>query len=491
MKMKFRRALSIVLTLLMIFGCAAIPVFAEDEPAPSEEEVTDPGNYGLLVIGDSIGRGCGAEGFYLDRDGNPLPDGENGGQYDEFDMRNVKGSYATTIAEQLGYEMPYYMTDQEGNFWPLCYPGMTTSVMIDLMGIEDDYDDVSLNYTNYDWMLAYFGSEEYSKDGVRDDDTKAAVLEEFGALGQVGAVDQLAKRSSLIVVELGMCDIFYRAYRKAMGGAMFADGLNFDFSDTSALVELVKIAIEQMRFGMDYFKTWYPKMIEKLIEWNPDAKILLVGAFNLVNQLRITDDDAIPLGSIISKMTDDMNKSYKKWADKYGDNVIYVDVANTEPLLAENDWSLLGDFLDNSFAGVHPSQEGHDYMARQILGTLEPTDNGKNIVVDLARFKNIDTVYVNGIKVTDYTLDGSILTVPRKTILAMNLTVTAEAEDGTTAMQTYRLSYSRSKGYTAYRLYGTNDVVGTVNKNRFLYKLFKLIIEKISSFFKNLFGKAE
>ena len=486
MKKGFRRPMALLLCLLLAVGCFALPAGAEDD-APAAE------NGGYLVIGDSIARGCGSEGFYLDRDGNPLPEGDEGGQYDEFDMRNVKGAYTTTVAETLGFNMPYYATDPAGNFWPLCYPGMTTSVMMDLMGIEDNYDDVKLDYLNYDWMLAYFGSEAYSKDGLRDDDTKAAVKADtgkFGSLGMVGSIDALAKKASLITVELGMCDVFYRAYRVASEGSMLADGINFDLSDPAGILDIVKIAVSEMRFGFEYWKTWYPVMIEKLIEWNPDATILLVGSFNLVNQLRITDDDAIPLGSIISALTASMNRCYQQWADRYGDNVIYVDVSNTEPLVAEKDWALLGDFIDHSFAGVHPSQYGHDYMARQILSALSPADNGRNIVVDLGRFSHVDNVLVNGVKVSDYSMDGYVLTVPCSHILARNLTVTVRDAFGAVAVQTYRLSYSfRDGGYSAYRVYGTNDVESTVNKNRFLYKLFKQLFEKIVSFFKGLFNK--
>ena len=483
MKKALKHVLSLTLVLLLAVGCCGVcfEALAADEPAE--------GASGYLVIGDSIARGCGAEGFYLDRDGNPLPEGDEGGQYDEFDMRNVKGAYTTEVAEALGYEMPYAMTDPEGNFWPLCYPGMTTSMLMDLMGVEDDFDDVALDYMNYDWMLAYFGSEAYSRDGLKEgDDTKAAVTERFGGLGQVGPIDELVRKSNLITVEIGMCDVFYRAYRVASEGSMLADGINFDLSDPSGMIELVKTAISQMKFGFEYWKTWYPVMIEKLIEWNPDATIVLVGSFNLVNQLRITDDDAIPLGSIISALTSAMNRQYQKWADQFGDNVIYVDISNTEPLVAEKDWALLGDFLEHSFAGVHPSQYGHSYIARQILNALTPTDNGKNIVVDLGRFDKVDYVLLNGVKVSDYSMDGFVLTVPCNTILGCNLTVGVSDENGAMAVQTYKLKYTKD-GYSAHRVYGTNDVADTVSKNRFLYKFFKGILEKIKAFFEKLFNR--
>lgn len=237
--------------------------------------------------------------------------------------------------------------------------------MMDLIGVEDNCDDVKLDYLNYDWMPAYFGDEACSKDGLRDDDTKASVLADtgrFGSLGMVGRIDELAKKASLITVELGMCDIFYRAYRVASNGSMLADGINIDLSDLGGVKELIDIAVAEMRFGFQYWKTWYPVLIEKLIEWNPQTKIVLVGSFNLMNQLLITDDDAISLGSIISALTASMNRQYKKWADAFGENVICADVSNTEPLSAEKDWTLMGDFIDHSFAGVHPSQYGHDHM---------------------------------------------------------------------------------------------------------------------------------
>ena len=483
MTKKITRVLSLALSLLLAFGCFSAAAAAAEEPAAD-------GTDGYLVIGDSIARGCGAEGFYLDRDGNPLPEGDEGGQYDEFDMRNVQGAYTTTVAERLGFNMPYYVTDPTGNFWPLCYPGMTTSVLLDLMGVEDDYDDLKLDYMNYDWMLGYFGSEDYSKDGFRDDDTKAAVkanTEDFGGVGIVGPIDELVKKASLITVEIGMCDVFYRAYRVASEGSMLADGINFDLSDPAGMLDLVKTAISEMKFGFEYWKTWYPVMIRKIIDWNPDATVVLVGAFNLVNQMRITDDDAIPLGSIISAITNNMNDCYKKWAKEFGDNVIYVDIGNTEPLVAEKDWALLGDFIDHSFAGVHPSQYGHDYIARQILGALNKTNNGKNIVVDLGRFSKVDRVLVNGIEVKDYTMDGFVLSIPCSHIFARSLTVSVTDENGATAMQTYRLRYSKADGYTAFRIYGTNNVEEAVNKNRFLLKFFKMLVEKIKALFSKIF----
>ena len=261
-------------------------------------------------------------------------------------------------------------------------------------------------------------------------------------------------------------------------GGMLADGLKFDLSSTDAIKNLVKTAITEMKFGYDYWKEHYPILIEKLQELNPDATIVMVGSFNVVNQLTITDDTMAPIGSIITAITAGMNKYYRQWEKKY--NVLFADITNTETQAAENDWSMLGDFKDNTFTGTHPTQKGYDYIVRTILTTL--TENGKkeNISVDLGRFSKVDYVLVNGIKINNYTMDGFTLTVPYKGVLANNLTIGVKNEDGTLSVQTYQLVYKIGKGYTAYRIYGNNDIFGLLRRPfDLIVKLIRQLFDKI------------
>ncbi len=487
MKKQLKKTLALVLSLVFMLSCFTLA--ANAATAKNVKQYGVEGGY--VAFGDSIGRGCGSEGFYLDENGKSLPEGQEPvGQYDIYRMRNVKGAYPTLISEAIGCQAPFYMADEGATFWPVCYPGMTTAIALDLMGVDDDgFSDKDLDYPYYKDVLEFFGMES-SFDGARESDTYAKVAAERGGCGKAGTVKEVVQKASLITVELGMCDIFYRTYRIASHGGLLAEGAQLDLSSPESIKNTIELAVKQMYFGFDYWKKYYPVLIKTLREWNPDATIVMVGSFNVVNQLRITDDDTIPLGSIISAITESMNCCYEKWDKEFGDKVKFADIRNTEPYATENDWALLGDFKDNAFVGTHPSQQGHDYIARQILGTLEERDVTKDIKVDLARFDKVDYVILDGKKVSNYSMDGFVLTIPNAGKYHQSLAIGVKGEDGKIAVQTYTLSYSDDTGYTAKRIYGNNDAVGTaVKTGTSLFKLFKMLFEKLADLIKGLFNK--
>ena len=477
MNKNIKRTLSIILSLLMVLSCCATAF------AATKETVYQYGKEGgYLAIGDSISRGCGADGFYIGPNGEYQPEGE--GQYGDYSIRNVEGCVPYQIAQAVGCTAPATMAapeDDDSTYWPFAFPGMTTAVTLDLLGVEDNFTDTKLNYSYYKDMLEYFGYEG-SFVGAKGETYDPATC------GKCGNIIDFIKRADLITVQLGMCDIFYRAYRIISNGGMLADGLQFDLSSTDAIKSLVETAITEIYNGYNYWKENYPLVIEKIQELNPDATIVIVGAFNLINQLTITDDLIAPLGSVITAITGAMNVHFSDWAKKY--NVKYADISNTETQATENDWSLLGDFKDHSFTGTHPTQKGYDYIVRQILAELPPEDDSKEIKVDLGRFDKVDYVMVNGIKVSNYTLDGFMLTIPYSGPGATNLTIGVKNDDGTVSVQTYTLTYSISEGYTAYRVYGNNDIEGTVKKPfQNIIKLLKDFFQKIIDGIKNLFNK--
>ena len=477
MKNLSHKILACALVLALMFTCC-VPAFAATKDTVRQYGAEG----GYLAIGDSISRGCGAEGFYIGRNGEYLPDGE--GQYGEYDLRNVQGCVPYQIAQAVGCTAPMDMTDQDATYWPFTYPGMTTAVTLDLLGVDDGFRDEKLNYAYYKDMLEYFGYEG-SIDGVREGDTVADVEASRGGVGKCGNVMELMEKADLITVQLGMCDIFYRAYRIVSNGGMLADGMSFDLSSPEAIKNLLETAIGEMKNGFEYWKNNYPKLIEKILEVNPDATVVMVGSFNLVNQLTIRDDIPVPIGSIISGITESMNLLYRQWEKKYG--VLYADISNTETLATESDWALLGDFKDNTFVGTHPSQTGYDYIVRQILSVL-PDDSVKNkheIVVDLARFSEVDFVLVNGQKCLNYTIKDYTITIPYEGEDAVNLTIGLLGHDNTVAVQTYSLSYDAEKGYTAHRIFGTNDALRPLKQ---FFELIKKLFQKIADAFRNMFN---
>ncbi len=457
-----KKTVSIILCVAFIISCFAVNGFTA-----TKQTVKQYGSEGgYLAIGDSLFRGCGAEGFYINNDEY------EGGQYDMYFLRNVVGAVPTQISQAVGCNAPDDMTDKSGNFWPLCYPGMTVAMVMDLLGIEDNFTDTALDYQYYDEMLRYFGYEG-SFDGTREGEVYVE-----GECGKCGNIIEVIKKADLITVELGMCDVFYRVYRIASNGGSLAGGASFDLSSPESIVNLVSSAIKEINFGFDYWKEYYPYIIKKIQELNPDATIVMVGSFNLLNELTLTDETVIPLGSLFSGLTTKMNLQYEKWAKQF--NVLYADVANTEVQATENDWSLLGDFKDNTFTATHPTQTGYDYMTRQILSVLPDKTAKEGISVDLGRYEKVDYVLVNGLPVSNYSMDGFTLTIPYPALIGANLTIGVKNDDSTTAARTYQLIYKADTGYSAYRIYGRNDIIGTLLRPfRLVIGLIKTLIEKI------------
>lgn len=458
MKNRTRRLLAMALSLIMIFSCMSMGVFAADEE--TVRQYGEEGGY--LAIGDSVCRGCGTAGY-------PQP-------YYNYSKRNVEGAFPYIVAKAVGCTMPEEIVDQSGNYWPLCYPGMTLGVTMDLYGIEDDFTDTKFDYSNYKYMMKYFGYEG-SIPGVRG----AAGGDTYTEPAKVGSIIELTKDASLITVELGMCDVFYRALHIAENGGMLADGINLDFSDPQAILQLLKGYLSEMYIGFDYWKTWYPKFLERLRELNPDADIVVVGAFNVVGSVTITDDTLLPVGDAISALTDQMNVLYQKWAKQYG--MIYADISNTETLAAQSEWALLGEFLPNAEIASHPGPEGNAYIGHQILRALPAQDGSHpvttDIVIDLARFTNVKYVLVNGSYCSDYSMDGTVLTIPYRTTLAKSLVVACDNGNGGTALQSYTLSY-QDGGYVSHRISSTNDL------NAAMQKIVDLIKSFVSSLMKSI-----
>lgn len=458
MKNRTRRLLAMALSLIMIFSCMSMGVFAADEE--TVRQYGEEGGY--LAIGDSVCRGCGTAGY-------PQP-------YYNYSKRNVEGAFPYIVAKAVGCTMPEEIVDQSGNYWPLCYPGMTLGVTMDLYGIEDDFTDTKFDYSNYKHMMKYFGYEG-SIPGVRG----AAGGDTYTEPAKVGSIIDLTKDASLITVELGMCDVFYRALHIAENGGMLADGINLDFSDPQAILQLLKGYLSEMYIGFDYWKTWYPKFLERLRELNPDADIVVVGAFNVVGSVTITDDTLLPVGDAISALTDQMNVLYQKWAKQYG--MIYADISNTETLAAQSEWALLGEFLPNAEIASHPGPEGNAYIGHQILRALPAQDGSHpvttDIVIDLARFTNVKYVLVNGSYCSDYSMDGTVLTIPYRTTLAKSLVVACDNGNGGTALQSYTLSY-QDGGYVSHRISSTNDL------NAAMQKIVDLIKSFVSSLMKSI-----
>jgi len=464
------KALALLLALVMVFSCISVQAFAATKETVMQVE--DDGGY--LAVGDSIAWGMGTDAWL------------NGGF--GYESRDVAGTIPKQVADAVGCEYVNDITGA-GNFWKCAVPGMTLGAFADLVGIEDDFIDYDFAYTNYDWMLEYYGAD-YSSAGAREEDDYVALVAKHGGKAGVGEILDLAKKANVITVELGMCDVFYRPLVVLSGGGSFAAGNLFSNGITA---EFVSDFVGEMIKGYNYFVEYYPQVIAKLKQANPDAQIVIVGAFNLIQDLKM-DDMITPIGNAAAIITNDMNNNYKEWAQKYG--CLYADISNVETYAAEAGYALLGEeYMANSDRASHPSQNGHAYIARQILSVLpeetEPEHEwaSTDIVVDLGRFNRVDKVYVDGVEFTEgtglgcYEMHGYNIVCHYGFGYATTLRVQIVGEDGKVVTQIYSLSYQNG-GYVADRVYGDDDTEETNSK---FVQFFKDIFQKIADFFANLF----
>ncbi len=449
---KMSRLLAILLTLTLMIPSFIIAGFATEK----DESLAHYANgTGYLAFGDSVTRGYALPNW--DEEGYTIDN------LDDPNCRIVHGSYPFIIAETLGCSVPTDMTDKSATYWPIAQDALTTSFILDLLGVDDEYyDEIYLhNYISmqkrYLADLYYFGTrgESFSDDGVTRYDKDPEAL----------SVRELVENSSLITIEIGMSDILNRARSLATDSFFEAGG---DFSDTKAVIQILKDFVARMYEGYTRWEKNFPMILDFFKEnINDDATVVIIGAFNPIYDMTVTEDIPVPVGTAMSVITNLMNQKYRKWAQEYG--FIFVDVSNVETGAAVNTISVV-DFLsaearDQGIA-THPTEEGYQQIARMVLNALREKDAKQKtkkttIKVDLGEIsqQKINYVAINGIKLpkNSYSIQDYVLTIPNILLPANRLTVSAVDVDGKVYYSRYDLDYNLCAGYVATRIYSTTD----------------------------------
>jgi len=265
--------------------------------------------------------------------------------------------------------------------------------------------------------------------------------------------------AGLITLELGMSDILNRVGCVLLSEC-FPEGINF--SSAGDIAKAVKVLVSELYDGYRYWVTGYRMILDYIKDHNPDAAVVIIGAVNPLFNLTISDTSVLPVGTALSVITTWMNQYYRQWAKEYG--YVYVDISNVELEGMEDEVSFNDLIFDSP--NTHPTPNGYRQMARMIIKALKESEkaektNVNNIVVDLGRFNRADYVLVDGVPVTDYTVEDSVLVIPSRLHNKKNLTVGVK-QNGKLSVTTYELVYHN--GYTAYRIYTTNSVSGTLTK---------------------------
>ena len=349
----FKKTLALMLTVVMTVSLLVVPSFAaeaQDDPYASLKEGT-----GYVAIGDSYTRGYGASDHWEDQ--NFLND-----DYGNFDCRNVDGSYPNRIAEAFGLYAPDDIRDTSAKMWPLAHNGVSVAYILDLLGIDDGYRDDEFTYQDenllrrYATDLQYFGDPlSYTIDGQST----------YGQTGEVMSARDMVKDASLFTVSVGQCYVFYKA---------LINGLSkLDLSTTERARASIANIVSLLHRDFDYWKGAYTLLLDFIKENNPDAKVVLVGTMNPIQDVILSHDLAIRIGNTINIIMDLMNAYMKHCALKYG--YMFVDISDIEtpPVTKQisfEDISALEGTTEYSLV-AHPTPKGHKQIADKIITAIE------------------------------------------------------------------------------------------------------------------------
>ncbi len=460
---KMTKLLASILIIAMAASILCVPAFADGEETNVLAKYAE--GTGYVALGDSYSRGFGAsdnwenEVYLMDNHGSlegqkTWEEVDNDGKLifevssASYNCRNVTGSFPLLVANGLNLNTPSDIRDTGAKYWPIAQNGLTTAFFLDLLGIDDNFFDdeyihssAALRY-RYDADLAYFG--DVNSCNVAGDGT-------YGKEGEVDSICDLLNEASLVTIQLGQGDVLHRNI------TLYIDDI--DLSDTETLPAAIENLISQLYSSFEYWKGAYKLLLDYIKENNDDATVVLVGAVNPIQNVVLDNDYLVPIGSAINVLFDLMNQYYKQCADDYG--YIYVDISNIETPSTENTQTLTEALSEPLGLNLHPTPNGYAQIARLILAALEQKEAAEQeakttIRVDLGRLADVDYVMLDGKKITNYTVENSVLTIKAGTPFAKSLTVATH--DGLkVAISVYSLSYDN--GYSAYRLYTTNDVL--------------------------------
>jgi len=329
MKKNFKKALSVILAMVMVFSLA-VPSFAA-----TKDDVKQYNRF--TMIGDSVASGFGLQNVV-----------ENG-TYNHF-YRNDQ-SFPDQVATAVGIERG------SANYHPLTCASVRVIDFLYMMGKAPE---------GYDFEVAskFLGSSIQKKISAvmtKEDPTGAI---DYGDTDNTMRADIMESitGSDLIGIELGFNDVFWYPASVALEYANEVDG-----DIVKILVKFLSLIFE----GYVQFVKYYPVMLEEIRKVNPDADIFLVGMYNPATNITINEGDKFAVGKLFNIVTGTLNLFTRLWAMKY--DCTYIDVTDLEPDIAGlNLMEALNGGLDFRDGGwdAHPSLEGHNLITKQVLGKL-------------------------------------------------------------------------------------------------------------------------
>ena len=339
-------------------------------------------------------------------------------------MRAVDKAYHSIVAKSVGATTLY----------PLGYSGTRTT---EIRGVLDP------SYKGDEYLFSYGLVNNYTvkEDGTIDYYTPSAEADwnhrsyDFVREKYLNAIHN----SDLITLNLGSNDIMtipvinamgkmsgtgdakFVALAKEMLGQSYPEMLNTLFSTANTMNNLQQTLTTLMSLMINGYRLYFENImpvIDTIKEENPDADIAVIGLYNPLKKVKLTDDSKIAIGELGSILITGINAYLKANADKHG--YAYVDVTDTETQDTLSLSAGISNFFGRIMTDVHPKYAGHEYMAGQILSSLEAFDVEKGLSMPYTDVKGT-TAYATDIQ---FCYDNGLISGTSRHTYAPNMNMT-------------------------------------------------------------------
>ena len=354
-----KKILSIVLCVVMLFALT-VPAFAA-----SGKNYYDYENY--MCVGDSIAAGCG-----LARDGKPTNFDQTVDDYTKvysnnyiylgYDFNAAPAAYHSLVANELGANLLQ------------CARSALRAVEFRyfLDGTYNDYDESCI------WGNIYY-----------DSDGNGFALPDLDAVNAYVNYPEKIKQADLLSINVGSNDVFsftlnvvlreltkdtsdptlnaIKDFLDKTGNVGAAFGkLIAAYQPMGKTADLVRALTETMNKAYNQFTVNYEAIMKEVYKLNPDITVVGVGVYNPFTYFRLSEDNQLDLSGIAAPIVTAINAHIASYKLKY-DNFYYADVVGTETYPMNYDDRYFWEYFTLK---VHPTIEGHQFMAQQILDAL-------------------------------------------------------------------------------------------------------------------------
>lgn len=368
MKKTFKRIVSLCLCAVLMLGLGTIAL-------------ADGGKTVYTDLGDSIPAGYGLYDYGKD---NSV----------RFAMTRTIGSYPDLVADTLGYEL---------NDVACCgFRTVEARVLLDSSYSGDGaiMEHVIETLSGLGTMEAFYAKADAYVEAVKDadvltinfgsNDTMTYAIVRLSVYLSSHTTDK-ATLAAIDSAQIYGLDSLISVYEKLMTIAKTMGVY------AGALAEMS----DAMYDGYNMFKENWDAILKIIYALNPDVTVLAIGMYNPFRDLKLTDYSLLHIGRLADQFVGLMNL-YIKDLSGYSDVYTFVDVSDAEvwdvPALTDDEFS------DNFIRNVHPTAEGHKYIAGQIVSAIkklaDASDEDSGFSV-LGAMKNFLTSVVTGFGFTD------------------------------------------------------------------------------------------